>query len=697
MSEPVAYSFDLMLSSGQSLLCSPEPRLSAGEQASRAVVDAFRISDAWGLLHLATVAREDDLPAPLLWARDWGAQFLLQLCQVRDPAAIASPESGILNAALLSTPPMWGAEYVSERLLMRLWEDLRDVVSEQAAGHAGGLNGWLRESGGLWHLVGRVTFHLAENKRNEAQPFAFLATYTDQISASGRVQHIPLGRALQTYTDRKNQPALEALLQPVRAAAEQVPLVRELLETRRLFQALAWTPQDAYQFLRAIPQLEQSGLVVKVPDWWKNNRPSRPVVSVTLEAAPSGGVGLASMLAFNANVTLAGVKLTPEELSQIHASASGLVNLRGQWVEVEPEQLQRVLAHWTRVQAAHEAGRVSFHQGMRWLAGFSGVGEMRDDAPDLDSNRDWSEVVAGKDLRVLLDQFREPVNVESPPGLLATLRPYQLRGMAWLHSLSRLGLGACLADDMGLGKTVQIIALLCLRFAETGGKSIPSILVVPASLMGNWIAEFKQFAPHLKVLPVHPSTVSREIVWALNSDPASVLQSYGAVLTTYGMLQRSEALLSQDWDLAVLDEAQAIKNPATAQARTVKKLRARARLALTGTPIENRLGDLWSLFDFLNPGLLGRASEFAELSARLGTKPGGYTPLKRLISPYLLRRMKTDRRIIADLPDKVEVQARCPLTKKQALLYGKLVEQLKADLANPTLDPNQRRGLVLGT
>jgi len=245
---------------------------------------------------------------------------------------------------------------------------------------------------------------------------------------------------------------------------------------------------------------------------------------------------------------------------------------------------------------------------------------------------------------------------------------------------------------MGLGKTLQVIGLLCLRQAE--GVKAPSLLVVPASLMGNWMREVRQFAPKLRLLPGHPSLSSRETLDALAADPMAALGGYDALLTTYGMLQRSPSLQDLTWDLAVLDEAQAIKNPGTAQARCVKKLRTHARVALTGTPVENRLGDLWSLFDFLNPGLLGKAREFAEASKQMAAG-GGYAPLRRLMGPYLLRRMKTDRRIIADLPEKIEMQARCNLVKKQAVLYGKLVAQLAADLASEDLDPNQRRGLVL--
>ena len=673
--------------------CTPEPRLTVGERAGRGLAAAFAGGDAGGVLHLATVALREELDAPLAWAREWGRLFFARLCQTRDPAAVDAPAADVRAGLLAEAPPMRGAEYLSDALLLRIWEDLRELVAREAAG---GLETWLRARSPLWHLVGRVTFHLAENKRNEQLPFAFLATYTDQLSATGTLQHTPLGRALQVQQGRKDQAALDSLLAPVRAAAERSAVVRELLETRRLFQALAWSPQEAYRFIREIPQLEESGLVVKLPDWWKGRRPARPQVSVTVDAGTAGGLGVDAMLAFNANVTLDGAKLTDAEWRLIRASPTGLVNLRGQWVEVDRERLDQVLDHWTKVQAAHTAGGLSFHEGMRWLAGFPALGADGGPAIDLETGRDWAEVVAGKNLQVLLDQLREPADVEKIPGLKAKLRPYQKRGAGWLHFVTRLGLGACLADDMGLGKTVQVIALLCLRRAEATGA--PSILIVPASLIGNWLAEFAKFAPHLCVLAAHPSVATREQLAALTADPAAMLHGCDALLTTYGLLQRSEALQEYAWDFAVLDEAQAIKNPATAQARSVKKLQARARLALTGTPIENRLGDLWSLFDFLNPGLLGKAPDFARVTKKLGepNHPHGYAPLRRLIAPYLLRRLKTDRRIIADLPEKTEVTAHCPLTKKQAVLYGRMVEQLKADLANDDLDPNQRRGLVLG-
>jgi non-specific serine/threonine protein kinase len=276
------------------------------------------------------------------------------------------------------------------------------------------------------------------------------------------------------------------------------------------------------------------------------------------------------------------------------------------------------------------------------------------------------------------------------PGLelLATLRPYQQVGVRWLHLLSRLRLGACLADDMGLGKTLQVIALLLVLKQREG--PAPSLLVAPASLLANWADEVARFAPSLRVLVAHPSAMSAD---DLKAAPPERLTACDLVVTSYGSLQRVPWLSDITWRLAVLDEAQAIKNPGTRQARAAKELKALARVALTGTPIENRLSDLWSIFDYLNPGLLGGAKEFARFSKRLEDSPHGYAPLRSLVQPYILRRLKTDKSVIGDLPDKTELTAFCGLSRPQAALYQRTVDELAEALADT--EGIQRKGLIL--
>lgn len=655
------------------LACTPEPALVLrGESESgleRELLNAWQQAPAKALLLMVGEGMKTALDPSLEWLRRYAQRFMVRLCQTRAVPASALAEDQ--TEGLTSLPPMLGAEYVTADLLASLWEQLAAQVLHDA-GDA--LEAWLRAHGDVWHLVGRVTFHLAENKRDAERPFAFLATFTEKVSASGQIQHLPLARALQRYAGQQDQAALNTLLEPVRNAAAQSALVKSLLESRQLFQALAWTPGEAYKLVRDLVLLQQCGIVMKVPDWWQGGQPSRPVVQVTIDAEQKETVGIGAMLSFKVAMSMDGEALTPEEIAKIKASTSSLVTLRGKWVQIDREKLDQVLDHWTRVQQLHANGAMSFHEGMRWLSGMGAAG-----ASDLQGFSDtsvlWSEVVAGKGLAEMLAELRDPSDVMAPAGLKATLRPYQAKGLAWLLFMQRLGLGACLTDDMGLGKTLQVIALLVA--VQSKLRTQPTLIVVPASLVGNWKAELARFAPSLRVM------IASKEVHAFDAD---------VVIATYQFLTRSKPLLAKQWNIVVLDEAQAIKNPGALQTQTVKTLRAQMRIALTGTPVENRPGDLWSLFDFLNPGLLGSAAAFAETIKRLGNR---YAPLRQLVQPYLLRRMKTDKRIIADLPDKTEVKALCALTKKQATLYTRLVQELKRTLDDPSLPPLQRNGLVL--
>jgi non-specific serine/threonine protein kinase len=306
-------------------------------------------------------------------------------------------------------------------------------------------------------------------------------------------------------------------------------------------------------------------------------------------------------------------------------------------------------------------------------------------------------VGAGNALQQTLNQLRDPSSLQgagTPLGITAELRPYQLEGMNWMAFVTGLGLGACLADDMGLGKTLQVLALLARRNGNSG--SNPALLIIPASLLGNWKNEAEAFAPGLKLKTVHPSEISRKELQELAGDVQNRLSAYDLVVTTYSMVHRLTWLREMTWSLIILDEAQAIKNPSTRQTRAVKKLPAQARIALTGTPIENRLGDLWSLFDFLNPGLLGSSKVFQGFVKTLQAREQDqFGPLRRLVGPYILRRLKTDAKVISDLPDKTETVRYCNLSKDQVKHYTHIVQSMQKSLQS--VDKMARRGLVLQT
>ncbi len=702
----------------------PEAAAAPGAEPTRVRapwMDAFSESSAAGLLALALCATSElaAMPAALFW-REYAFRYLESLAhspevpEGENVPPLAAPAEAFPEL-LLRLPAMPGAEYASPEILARLWEELGRHLGEQIRAGQGHRK-WLQVQFPALSFLGKVTFHLAENKRTPGTPFAFLATYTHRLSANEKPVHLPLARALQEYAGTQNQAALRSLLEPVQRASEKSPWVRELLDSRRVFQPQAWTPTEAYSFLREVSVIEQSGIVTRIPDWWKGGRGPRPTVQVRVGGNPPAMLGLDTLLNFSVETSLGGEPLTEEEWQQLLAAGTGLVQLRGQWVEANSEKLQSVLKHWRSVQ--REVGRdgVSFLDGMRLISGLPHGDRLSAGTEEMAATADWSEVTAGGWLQETLQRLNQPDR--SPASsvtwdhqrdgqLQASLRPYQVTGSEWLWFLQSLGFGACLADDMGLGKTIQVIALL-LRLkhgprpparnasAKANEKSppTPSLLIVPASLLGNWKNELARFAPSLRVGLAHPSETPTE-EWRTEAAAGRFLRDLDLLVTTYGQTLRLAWLKTYTWDVLVIDEAQAIKNPGARQTRALKRLRSRARIALSGTPIENRLSDLWSLYDFLNPGLLGNGPEFSRFVKGIQKSASpDFSSLRRLVRPYLLRRLKTDRTVISDLPDKTELTAWCPLTKPQAALYEKSVREL-AERLEDSVDGIQRRGLVL--
>ena len=645
---------------------------------------AFAVGAGHGLLQLG--AAEVATALPPLWAywRDFAVRYVTALTATPEGGAIAvpAPDAQTLETLALDVPPMRGAEYLTAAVLAALWAQIEAAVQHALAAAGTSLQDFLKARHPAWNLVGRVHFHLAENRQDALTPFAFLATYTTQLSAHGKAQHVPLSQALTAFSGARSKAQLLSLLLPVQRAAEQCPWLAEMVAAGEIYYPLSWRVDEAVVFLHALPALEAAGIVVRMPARWHLGRPSRPQVKATLGTKPPSVLGMNALLDFDMAVTLEGEPLNAKEVRALLASADELQWLRGRWVALDQSQLARVLARFEAIKQAAEDG-LAFGEAMRLLAG---AHLKADDAPDPE----WSEVAAGPWLSDLLHGLLTPEGLAAvDPGtaLNATLRPYQQAGLRWLYLLTRLGLGACLADDMGLGKTIQVLALLLVLQRESGARSRPTLLVAPASLLDNWVQEARRFAPSLKVFVAHPAFQTREALRTLDADQ---LAGFDLVITSYATLPRLPALVEARWQLAVIDEAQAIKTPGTRQTRTVKQLNADSRIALTGTPVENRLSDLWSIFDFTVPGLLGSQRAFADYSKRLTH----YGALRGLVAPYILRRLKTDRRIITDLPDKTEVVAWCGLSTAQAVLYQRAVEELKQVLAD-SADGIARRGRVL--
>ena len=634
-------------------------------------------------------------PPSVRYWQQLAERYLTGLCHVPEDAEsfeIEPPASADCAHWILIAPPMPGGEYLCEEILQRIWERLDEWVRE-AVTTTGGLAAFLRERAPKWHQVGRVCFHLAENRSNDLRPFAFMATYASGFGAAGRLKHLPLRKALEQYAGAGNRAALVKLLSPVQRAAEACDWVMDLLDSGEIYRPMAWSSARAYRLLCSVPELEESGLSVKLPNWWR--RRPRPQVSVTIGTRDPAALGVDAVLDFDVSVALGDDPLSAEELKSLLEGEDGLVLLKGQWVEVDRNRLRQAIEHWDTLHRQAEDGSVSFIEGMRLLAGASADLRHEDQADD---ERHWVHVVPGDAMREILSGLRQPhalAAVEVGDALHGTLRPYQREGLSWLRFLTTLGLGACLADDMGLGKTLQVLALLlCARDEGTGGQGVPSLLVVPASLLGNWRGEAARFAPSLKLCFLHPAETDRHTLSDIAAAPARRLADADLVVTTYAMLVRQTWLSNVSWRLVILDEAQAVKNPSTRQSRAVRQLSAHARIALTGTPVENRLGDLWALFDFLNPGLLGSLKVFQSFVKRLQEREENpFAPLRRLVGPYILRRLKTDRSIIADLPEKTETACYCHLTRPQVKLYGQVVQTMKRDMESA--EDIARRGVVL--
>lgn len=584
---------------------------------------------------------------------------------------------------IADAPPMIGAEYLSAAVLATLWAEIEAALQGILAQQDISLQAFLKARNPAWHQVGRVHFNLAENRKDADAPFAFLATYTTRLSAHGKAQHQPLSQALAEFSGVSNKTQLLSLLVPVQRASQECDWLREMFACGDIYHPLRWTAQDASRFLGDLAKLESSGIIVRTPATWQFGRPARPMVKASVGSQLPSLLGIDAMLDFSMELSLDGEGLSSAEIATLLKGSDGLQFFRGRWIEVDKRALSGLLERFRAIEASAADG-LSYVDAMRLLAGTSL--DASNDAP----GPEWSEVVAGPWLAQTLESLRQPeglARIEIGAELKADLRPYQQVGVRWMYLLTRLGLGACLADDMGLGKTIQVLALLLVLKRESS-QAKPSLLVAPASLLANWAAEAERFAPSLRVLIAHTSAMPAAELRALDE---AQLKDVDLVITSYGTLMRLPELTGIDWRIAVLDEAQAIKNPSSRQTRQVKKIRAQTRIALTGTPVENRLSDLWSIFDFTHPALLGSEKVFAGFAKKLA-QAEHFGPLRKLVRPYILRRLKTDKRVIADLPDKTEVKAWCHLSPLQAALYQRAVQDLATALGQA--EGISRKGVV---
>src|SRR5271165_7675742 len=454
------------------LRLTPHGRLSVEEQddaldidtaASIRLIDAFARGTGYGLVWLGAAEVGQALPPLFVWWRDFAALYVGSLCLhasgmdsegPRRLPNVPTPTAAELSSLVLTAPIMAGAEYLTQDVLLALWNEMeRDFAASFAAAKIG-LQAFLTTLNPAWNLVGRVHFNLAENRRDPDQPFAFMATYTTRLSARAKAQHVPLGQALREYAGAANRDKLLSLLLPVQRAAQHCAWLKPMIDAGDIFHPLRWGPGEAARLLHSLPDLETAGVVVRMPVSWRANRPARPQVTATVGSRAPSAVGLDGLLDFRMEVMLDDGPLTEAEVATLLAGTENLVLLRGQWVEVDRARLERTMEQFRAAEKLAARDGLSFAEAMRMLAG---AAVTRDDPAAADA--DWARVTAGPWLEQTLKDLRAPdgQGVDPGPALHGTLRPYQRAGTQWLHLLSGLGLGACLADDMGLGKTIQVL------------------------------------------------------------------------------------------------------------------------------------------------------------------------------------------------------------------------------------------------
>ena len=453
--------------------------------------------------------------------------------------------------------------------------------------------------------------------------------------------------------------------------------------------------QEAFHFMReCAPLLEEAGFGVLVPPWWNRSsarlrlRPRvSPASSSDGEGVARGMMSLEKLMNYRWELSLGEQTLSREEFETLASLKSPLVRLRGEWVRLDPEQVEKALEFFSNRGSGQgsENGENGLSPSEALRLGLGGVEQVEGLEVEEATFEDW---LVGWFER--LDGERKLGTLPAPADLRAELRPYQQAGYSWLEFLRGSGLGACLADDMGLGKTVQTLALFS-RDQERGVLETPALVVCPTSVVSNWHKEAQRFTPNLRVL-VHqgPDRLQGE-------EFARELEHTDLVVTSYALLRRDAGMLQKvEWHAVVLDEAQNIKNPTAQQSKLACGLTTSFRLALTGTPVENRLAELWSIMRFLNPGYLGSRKEFRRRFARPIEREGDETALRelhKLTKPLILRRLKSDPKVIEDLPDKQEMKVYAHLSEEQASLYEAVVRDVMRDLEES--EGIQRKGLVL--
>jgi SNF2 family DNA or RNA helicase len=523
--------------------------------------------------------------------------------------------------------------------------------------------------------------HLLENKKNLKKPFTFFITYQN-ISEE---KEQPLKTLALSYLSQNKIHEFIKTFAPLYNLAQHSHFIQSLTSSGEIWDRYFPSLEETYLYLEELPLIEAAGIKTHLPE---NRAAYVPELQITIGNHSRKDLGLQSLLDFNVRIMLGDKVLSSEDIKKLLGSTQKWVRLKNQWVKINKTELEKTLAAEKAFSLRHTKG-LSFTESLQLLS-----------AEEDKLAYQKAKVIMGPFLKETLTQLRHPDRFLSTTHdtifeqhLKTVLRPYQKIGVEWLFLLYQLRLSGCLADDMGLGKTLQTLAFLLLQKYQTPSHA-PNLLILPPALLQNWENEIKCFTPTLSYRMIHHSMADRSQFATLT---AKDFDQTDLVITTYSLIHKLEWLQAIEWETIIADEAQLIKNPSTKQSKALKKLSARSRFCLTGTPIENKLTDIWSLFDFLNPGLLGSRQAFSKYEKKHGhsleEKNQFVSRIRLLTAPYILRRAKTDKNILPDLPDKTEIQTYCTLTHQQIQLYESSIQDLKKALH--IQHGIQRKGLIL--
>ncbi len=549
----------------------------------------------------------------------------------REKASVEYSRDDIENL-IESAPYMIGGENITGEWIMHQCMALLSVFREEIASFEGTVDLYFSSLRKDLVIPSRVYFHMIEYPGADAG-FAFMATYST-IDDTGAIRHYPLKYARYEYRDDKEK--LSVLIAAIKLVAKDSAFISSLVQSGDIFFPIRLSESEAYTFLKETSLYESHGIICRVPAWWRQRKASSIDVRVESKSYFSRSV----VLSLVPEMIYNGIRISAAEAKELLAKNEGLYLFKGRWIEVDHDALRALLADYEKAKDSRVdiATAVKAETGIEKIEGIT---------TELHFNSSsWLSAAISADYAV-------------PDGFKGTLRPYQKDAFQWLCCMSGLGLGTCLADDMGLGKTIEMLAFL-QKEKESGMESV--LLIVPLSLLANWEHEIKRFAPSLDYL----------ILYGKDKDSSDFPF---LTISTYQMAAKNENVCSKLWDIIILDEAQAIKNAGTKQTKSIKALKKKLGIAMTGTPIENNLMNLHSILDFMNPGLFGSADAFRKLAK--SSEMGKYAKLRRAISPFMLRRLKTDRSIISDLPEKIENNIMVSLTKEQIVLYREEVRKLE--------------------